>query len=488
MTNSAPDSGPLLQRRAKIVATIGPASAAPDRLRKLIEAGIDIARLNFSHGTHQDHAQVIKHIRSISQELDRPVALLQDLQGPKIRIGDLPGGGIDLKIDDPFMLTTEAISGDQSRASITYLALPNDVDEGDTFLLSDGLLRFQVESIDHSEVHCRVLNDGHLRSRVGVNLPGIELSMPALTDKDRVDLEFGIAQQVDFIALSFVRRAADIVELKDLLAAANADIPVIAKLEKPEAVEENLDAILAATDAVMVARGDLGVELEPERVPFLQKTIIQQAAHFKKPVITATQMLESMVDNPRPTRAEVSDVANAVFDGTDAVMLSAETASGKYPIESVRMMDKIIRDAESHIPDRHERRADEELPIDFSNATAQAACRAAADIEAKAIVACTQSGFTALLISNQRPSTPILAFTPHTRIYHRLCLYWGIVPKLLLNFVPDNEKMIAKIDTILAREHFVRPDDSLVIISGTPVTHQGATNLMKLHRVGETSA
>ena len=489
MTNPATNSLPLRQRRrAKIVATIGPASETPERLRQLIEAGIDVARLNFSHGDRKDHARVIEHIRSISKELDRPVALLQDLQGPKIRIGDLPNGGIDLKSGDPFTLTTEAISGSQTSTSITYPALPNEVKTNDEFLLSDGLLRFRVESVDNTEVHCRVLDGGHLRSRAGVNLPGIKLSVPALTDKDRADLEFGIDQQVDFIALSFVRHAADIVELKNLLAAAKADIPVIAKLEKPEAVEDNLEDILAVTDAVMVARGDLGVELSPERVPFLQKTIIQKAAHFKKPVITATQMLESMIDNPRPTRAEASDVANAVFDGTDAVMLSGETATGDYPVESVRMMDRIVREAERHVADRYERRAAEELPIDFPDAIAKTACQAAADIDAKAIVACTQSGFTALLISNQRPSTPILAFTPATKIYHRLCLYWGIVPKLLLDFVPETETMITRIDAVLDRKELVQHGDSLVIIAGTPATHEGATNLMKLHRVGETFA
>ena len=487
MTNSATDNLDKY-RRAKIVATIGPASESPERLRELIEAGVDIARLNFSHGDHAGHTQVVQHIRSISEELNRPVALLQDLQGPKIRIGDLPGGGIDLKTDDPFTLTTEGDDGSQTRASITYQPLPNDVEVDDEFLLSDGLLKFKVESIDNTEVHCRVLNGGHLRSRAGVNLPGIKLSAPALTDKDREDLKFGIEQEVDFIALSFVRRADDIKELKDLLAAENADIPIIAKLEKPEAVEDedNLDAILKATDAVMVARGDLGVELSPERVPFLQKTIIQKAARAKKPVITATQMLESMIENPRPTRAEASDVANAVFDGTDAVMLSGETATGDYPAESVSMMDSIVRDAESHSDFRHDHLTNAPSSIDFPNAIARAACQAAAGIKAEAIVVSTESGSTALLISNQRPSTPILALTPNKNIYRRLCLYWGIIPHIL-EFDPKTEEMVDKVETALLRDKLIQRGQPVVITAGYPAMQVGSTNLMKLHRVDESS-
>ena len=472
-----------MQRRAKIVCTIGPASR--QRLGELIEAGMDVARLNFSHGEHAEHAEVVADIRRLAKELNRPVAILQDLQGPKIRTGVHADGPVTLQTGQSFTITTEEIIGDASRVSTTYEPLPRDIGEGDEILLSDGLLRLVVRRIQDTEVECEVIDGGVLRERAGINLPGADLSVPSMTKKDREDLEFGISQQVDFVALSFVRKAADIAELKALLQRADVPIGAVAKLEKPQAIED-LDAIVEATDVVMVARGDLGVELSPERVPAVQKRIIRAAVQAGKPVITATQMLESMIEHPRPTRAEASDVANAVFDGTDAVMLSGETAMGKHPVAVVQMMDRIVREAESEIefsPDHRRRRRAEELPLGFPDAIADAAGRVADDIQAAAIVAFTQSGFTAQLISKYRPAHPVFAFTSHDRVLCRLCLNWGIYPRRT-DFVADTDQMVEKIDAILCEEGHVQAGDNLVILAGMPPTQQGTTNLLRLHRVG----
>ncbi len=473
----------MIKRRAKIVCTIGPASR--QRLPELIEAGMDVARLNFSHGTHAEHAEVVADIRRLSKEMNRPVAILQDLQGPKIRTGRLADGPVALQAGQSFTITTEEVIGDASRVSTTYETLPRDVEAGDEILLLDGLLRLVVRRIEGTGVECEVLDGGSLRERAGINLPGADLSVPSMTEKDREDLEFGIAQKVDFVALSFVRKAADIGELKELLQRADAPIGAVAKLEKPQAIED-LDAIVAATDVVMVARGDLGVELSPERVPAVQKRIIRAAVQAGKPVITATQMLESMIEHPRPTRAEASDVANAVFDGTDAVMLSGETAVGEYPVAVVEMMDRIVREAESELefsPDHRRRRKSDELPLDFSDAIADAAGRVADDIQAAAIVAFTQSGFTAQLISKYRPAHPVFAFTAQDRVLSRLCLNWGIYPRRT-DFVADTDEMVEKIDAMLCAEGQVKAGDNLVILAGMPLTQRGTTNLLRMHRVG----
>jgi len=478
----------MQERRVKIVCTIGPGTRAPERLRELIEAGMDVARLNFSHGTHADHAQIIADVRRLARELDRPVAILQDLQGPKIRIGRLRGGRAELEAGSRFVLTAEDVEGDSTRVAVSYAGLPQDVQVGDPILLSDGLLRLEVVAVGDTEVECAVVDGGELRDRAGINLPGAEFGVPSLTEKDRADLEFGIEQEVDFVALSFVRRAQDIAELKEFLAPAGARVEVIAKLEKPQAIEA-LDEILQVADGVMVARGDLGVEMSPERVPFIQKMIIERAALFQVPVIIATQMLEWMIEHPRPTRAEASDVANAVFDGTDAVMLSGETSIGRYPLEAVRMMDRIVREAEKHIsflPERRHRPLPEIAAI-FPNATAEAACRAAADIRAVAIVAFTESGFTARLISKHRPPTPIIAVTPHQHVRRRLCLYWGVTPRKS-EFIEGTDRMIREIDTSLRREGVVRTGDCLVIVAGMPTGQTGTTNLMRLHRAGDPLA
>ena len=472
-------------RRAKIVCTIGPASRSPDVLRALVDAGMDVARLNFSHGSHADHAAVVADLRRIADEAGRPLAILQDLQGPKIRLGTLQGGSVQLSTGARFVLTTEEIEGDADRASTTYKALPSDVTQGDDILLSDGLLRLRVDGVNGEDITCTVVDGGHLRQRAGINLPGAELSVPSMTEKDLADLAFGVEQGVDWVALSFVRSAADVDALKAELARLQADAGVIAKLEKPQAIDA-LDAIVDAADAIMVARGDLGVEMSPERVPFIQKTIIRACAAAGKPVITATQMLESMIENPRPTRAEASDVANAVFDGTDAVMLSGETAMGAHPIHAVQMMHRIVIEAERNVAAQPEmcRRARRESALSFSDAIAEAAGQVAADTKAAAIVAFTQSGFSAKLIARSRPQTRIYAFTPHRRVQRRLCVHWGLEPRHAA-YLERTQDMIEVVEQQLLEEGIVRAGDSLVFLAGMPSNRPGTTNMLRLHTVGD---
>jgi len=472
-------------RRAKIVCTIGPASHSPDVLRALVDAGMDVARLNFSHGSHADHAAVVADLRRIADEAGRPLAILQDLQGPKIRLGMLQGGAVQLGTGARFVLTTEEIEGDADRASTTYKALPSDVTQGDDILLSDGLLRLRVDGVNGEDITCTVVDGGHLRQRAGINLPGAELSVPSMTEKDLADLAFGVEQGVDWVALSFVRSAADVDALKAELARLQADAGVIAKLEKPQAIDA-LDDIVDAADAIMVARGDLGVEMSPERVPFIQKTIIRACAAAGKPVITATQMLESMIENPRPTRAEASDVANAVFDGTDAVMLSGETAMGAHPIHAVQMMHRIVSEAERNVAAQPEmrRRARREAALSFSDAIAEAAGQVAADTKAAAIVAFTQSGFSAKLIARSRPQTRIYAFTPHRRVQRRLCVHWGLEPRYAA-YLERTQDMIEVVEQQLLEEGIVRAGDSLVFLAGMPSNRPGTTNMLRLHTVGD---
>ena len=472
-------------RRAKIVCTIGPASRSPDVLRALVDAGMDVARLNFSHGSHADHAAVVADLRRIADEAGRPLAILQDLQGPKIRLGTLQGGAVQLSTGARFVLTTEEIEGDADRASTTYKALPSDVTQGDDILLSDGLLRLRVDGVNGEDITCTVVDGGHLRQRAGINLPGAELSVPSMTEKDLADLAFGVEQGVDWVALSFVRSAADVDALKAELARLQADAGVIAKLEKPQAIDA-LDDIVDAADAIMVARGDLGVEMSPERVPFIQKTIIRACAAAGKPVITATQMLESMIEHPRPTRAEASDVANAVFDGTDAVMLSGETAMGAHPVHAVQMMHRIVSEAERNVAAQPEmrRRARREAALSFSDAIAEAAGQVAADTKAAAIVAFTQSGFSAKLIARSRPQTRIYAFTPHRRVQRLLCVHWGLEPRYAA-YLERAQDMIGVVEQQLLEEGIVRAGDSLVFLAGMPSNRPGTTNMLRLHTVGD---
>ena len=473
-------------RRAKIVCTIGPATQSTDQLRRLVDAGMDVARLNFSHGSHEDHAAVVDRLRRISRDVGRPVALLQDLQGPKIRIGRLPGGSIQLADQERVRLITGESTDRPGCLATPYAALPDETRSGDAILLSDGLIRLEVQHVSPAGVDTLVIEGGTLRERAGMNLPGAGMSVEALTQKDVGDLAFGLDLGVDYIALSFVRTAADVEDLRQRIRAHGSETAIIAKLEKPQAIE-NLDAILYAADAVMVARGDLGVEFAPERVPFLQKEIIRRAAMARVPVITATQMLESMVDHPRPTRAETSDVANAILDGTDAVMLSAETAVGDFAIETVQMMRRVIVATEAHasyLPDRGRRRRSDDSASPFADAIADAATGAAADTRARAIVAITQSGFSGRLISKYRPFTPILAFTSDEIVYRRMALLWGVEPRLI-PFVESAEEMISSIDALLIADGTTEPGDHLVFIAGTPSTRLGTTNLLKLHSVGD---
>ncbi|MDZ7262213.1 MAG: pyruvate kinase [candidate division KSB1 bacterium] len=467
--------------RAKIVCTIGPATQSEAMIEELIQAGMNVARLNFSHGTQAEHARVLKIIRETSEKLDQPVAILQDLQGPKIRTGKLKNGTIQLIRGHRLVITTEEIEGTEEKISTTYQGFARDVTPGNRILLDDGLIQLKVLQSNGTLVTCEVVEGGTLSDYKGINLPGVAISEPSVTEKDKADLLFGIEQGVDYVALSFVRSPKDVLEVREIIHQKGADIPVIAKLEKPEAID-NLEAIMEAADGVMVARGDLGVELPPEKVPAIQKRIINLGVKLGKPVITATQMLESMREHSRPTRAEVSDVANAIFDGTDAVMLSAETATGKYPVESVRMMSRIIQEAEAGVisATRQIIKGASSIP----DAISEAACQAAEDLEARAIVAFTQSGFTAQLVSKYRPRIPIIAFTPHQTVQRRLSLLWGVSP-LIMELSQNTDELIKKVEQILLSKQMVQQGEVIVILLGAPIFVRGTTNLMKIHRVGK---
>ncbi|MBV9280548.1 MAG: pyruvate kinase [Chloroflexi bacterium] len=470
-----------MPRNTKIVCTIGPAVQDPQKLRELILAGMDVARLNFSHGTWDDHARRIATIREQSQLAGKPVAILQDLQGPKIRTGWLKDHK-DVRLEEgaPFTITCEDCDGDAHRVSTTYRELPQDVRPGDTILMADGLLEVHVERVEGTDVVTRVVHGGMLGEHKGINLPGVQVSAPSMTEKDREDLEFGIDQGVDYIALSFVRRAGDIYRVKEAISRRGADIPVIAKLEKPEAIGR-LEEIVAAADGVMVARGDLAVESSTEHVPILQKEIIRQANRRGRLVITATQMLESMITNPRPTRAEASDVANAVLDGTDAVMLSAETASGRFPIECVRMMDRIVRTAEARYSDFGTPSEPDRIR-GVQGAISRAADGLMSDInQIVALAAHTTTGRSALLLSKERPTLPILAFTSEPRVLTRMALFWGVTP-LLIQRCGSTDELIDRIERYMVENASVMPGDVIAVCTGSP---PGTTsNMLKLHIVG----
>lgn len=469
-------------RRTKIVCTLGPASSSPEMIQQLIAAGMDVARLNFSHGTHDEHAHLIAHIRQISERMRMPVAILQDLQGLKIRLGVFRGGRARLEDGAEFLISTREVEGTAREASTTYERLPKEVKPGDRILVADGLIELKVLGADEGAVRCRVVVGGEVSDHQGMNLPGVAISASSMTAKDQADLQFGIRQGVDYMAVSFVRGPADVLEVKEHLNEAGASIPVIAKLEKPEAIQ-HLEAILRVSDGVMVARGDLGVELPLEEVPLIQKEIIRRAREHAVPVITATQMLESMIEHPRPTRAEASDVANAIFDGTDAVMLSAETAVGKYPVEAVRVMARIAAQAERALPPWAGAEATGRAST-FPDVISDAACRAAREVRARAIVAFTQSGSTARLLCRYRPEVPILAFSPSEAIRRRLCLYWGVIPKTIRP-IQHTDELVEEIEAALLQEKAVHTNDTLVIVAGAPMWVRGTTNLMKLHRVEE---
>lgn len=477
-----------MDRHAKIVATIGPASDSEEIITQLLQAGVNVARLNFSHGSHEDHTRVYQRLRAAAEKTKHPVTILQDLQGPKIRTGGLEKGQVELVPGQPFCLTTRPVPGDSRIVSVDFPQLPDSVRVGSRILLDDGNLELVVISVNGEDVETRVVIGGILKTRKGVNLPGVALDISSITAKDEADLNFGLELGVDAIAVSFVRSARDITFVRNAItrhAPEKAKIPLIAKLERPEALD-NLDDILRVADGVMVARGDLGVEMSAEKVPIAQKEIIYAANRHAKFVITATQMLDSMIKNPRPTRAEASDVANAIFDGTDAVMLSGETAAGQYPVQSVDTMAAIICQAEDHMHrwGHWKGLSETETTYDDTFFMTQAARALAHDRNVASIAVFTKSGRTALLMSKSRPEVPILAFTPEEDTFHRMGLYWGVQPHM----VPHSdtiEEMIRVVEAAMIESTPIQPGQQVVLICGYPVDKIRPTNLALLHTVGE---
>jgi pyruvate kinase len=474
-------------RRAKIVCTLGPASQSQEMLEALLEAGMDVARLNFSHGSHEQHAENIAKLRAASMKVRKAVGILGDLQGPKIRTGRFLTGSTELKEGGEFHITTdESVKGTDEIVSTTYPHLAADVNPGDRILLDDGLLELRVLETDKKQlIRTKVVHGGTLKNNKGINLPGVAVRADALTPKDKEDLIFGIKAGVDFIALSFVRQPSDLDMARSAMAEVGRTVPIVAKLEKPEAIAR-LDAILDKTEAVMVARGDLGVEIPPEEVPSVQKDIVRRCNMRGLPVIVATQMLNSMIDNPRPTRAEASDVANAVFDGADAVMLSGETASGKFPIESVQMMERIVLAAESTVRAQGllaPPRSPVGLPSHFPDVIAASACEAAKQARASLIAAFTLSGVTARLLAHYRPPVPIVAFSPNQEVRRRLALLWGVVPRVL-EPIQETEAMVRRVEEELLSRGLARKGDRVVIVYGAPVGQPGKINSLRLHTIG----
>ncbi|NER78152.1 MAG: pyruvate kinase [Leptolyngbya sp. SIO1D8] len=470
---------PLLHR-TKIVATIGPASGSYESLCKMVQAGMNVARLNFSHGTYEDHTRMIKLLRTVSKEMDTPITLLQDLQGPKIRVGQLAKGAIDL-VDGEFLtlvpLGQEGESPDWVGIDYPYLA--EEAKVGMQVLLDDGLLELKVEAVESPQVICRIVQGGLLKPRKGVNLPDLSLRLPSMTEKDKQDLRFGVSQGVDWISLSFVRRAEDITALKALLEEEGApETPVIAKIEKPQAIS-NLDAILNVTDGVMVARGDLGVEMKAEKVPLLQKRIIRACNLRSIPVITATQMLESMIENARPTRAEASDVANAIIDGTDAVMLSGESAVGKFPVRAVQMLARIAVDVEADVSFTN----NPPETSDETHALSEALNVIDKILDLQCIVAFTESGYTAMIAAGERPNAPVVAVTPDRDVYHRLNLVWGVKPILVNEPVTSFESMTRQAESYLLQRKMASPGDQILIMGGIPANHAQGTNFLKIQTI-----
>jgi pyruvate kinase len=464
--------------RTKIVCTIGPASRSPDVLASLLDAGMDVARLNFSHGTHAEHAAVIAALRGLAERAGRPIAILQDLAGIKLRIGEIAAGPVTLAAGAAFTLTSRFVPGDAHEVSLSYPDLPKSVRPGDALLLCDGDIELSVFESTDTDIRCRVVSGGPLSSHKGINLPTRSIAAPGLTAKDRDDLAFGAAHGVDYVALSFVRSAADVREARAVLATHGVATPLIAKIEKHEALGR-IDEILAESDGLMVARGDLGVETPLEHVPLLQKMLIDRANRAGKPVITATQMLLSMVDNPRPTRAEVGDVANAILDGTDAVMLSEETAAGRYPAAAVATMKRIAEDTESAFPfEQWMRRFENKSLQTLPEAVAGAACELAEHIGAAVIVAWTQSGATARLVARHRPRRPILALSTLPETARRLALVWGVVP-FVAEESGSTDAMLARAPHLAAARGLLKPGQTAVITAGIPMGVAGSTNLIK---------
>jgi len=467
--------------RAKIVCTLGPASSTPEKIGELIDAGMSVARLNFSHGSHDDHARMLQIVRSEADKRGKAIAALLDLQGPKIRVGKIVNGQIELRTGAELTITTENIVGDEKRVSTTYQGLPRDVKAGDHILLDDGYLSLAVTAVVDREVRTVVVTGGILKNNKGINLPGVDVSAPALSEKDRTDIGFALRYGVDYVALSFVRRAEDVLEAKRLLTVDGVSIPVISKIEKPQALER-LGDIIDASDGIMVARGDLGVELGPEKVPLWQKRIIEETNKRGKIVITATQMLESMITQPRPTRAEASDVANAVLDATDALMLSGETASGQYPVEAVKTMARIIDEIEHSAYYR----ANVEVP-DLqlavpANAIAHAAMTAARAMKLKTIVAVSESGGAARLVSEYRPDSNIVCLTTNDVSFRRLALIWGVTP-VLISPAATTEELIDRVEATMIERNLALPGEHILITMAVPVGSGMQTNILKIHQI-----
>lgn len=475
----------ITMRKTKIVCTLGPASEKEEVLRAMIEAGMNVARINFSHGSHEEHQKKLDLLYRLREEMKAPVAALLDTKGPEIRLGTFVNGRERLNAGDTFILTTETVDGTNERASISFAGLPNDVKPGDAILIDDGLIEMRVEKVEAPNIICTVINGGDVSNRKGINVPNVSLSMPYISERDRADLLFGIQAGFDFVAASFVRNAQDVQQLRDLLKQnGGEDIKIISKIENAEGVN-NIDEIIRVSDGIMVARGDMGVEIPFEKVPKLQKTIIKKVYNSGKMVITATQMLESMTENPRPTRAEATDVANAIYDGTSAIMLSGETAAGKYPVESVRTMAKIAVETENDIDyNGRFRRFQDQSIRNVANAISHATCTTAYDLEASAIITVTESGQTARMISKYRPEMPIVGCTVNEKAYRQLALSWGVVP-ILCESQKTADDLFEHAMERAKEEKLIADGDLVVITAGVPLGVPGTTNLLKVQTVGD---
>jgi len=474
-------------RKTKIICTLGPSTDKEGVLRDLIANGMNVARFNFSHGSHEEHLGRLEKLKALREELGRPVAALLDTKGPEIRLKDFKNGVENLVAGQTFTLTTRDVEGTNEICSITYKDLPMDVEPNGTIMLDDGLIKLQIQTVNDTDIVCTVLNNGKIKNKKGVNVPGVHLSMPYMSQRDKDDIIFGIQQGYDFIAASFVRTAQDVYDIRNLLNQYDSNIRIIAKIENREGVN-NIDSILAAADAVMVARGDLGVEIDFTELPGIQKTIIDRSFSFGKPIVTATQMLDSMIVNPRPTRAEISDVANAIYDGTSAIMLSGETAAGAYPVEALKTMSAIAERTEQEGFHLRGRQMDSNPgKISVSDATAHAACLTARDVNAAAIVTVSESGTTARLLSKYRPQQPIIACVMREQVQRQLSLSWGITP-LMMSLAHSTDELI-EMSTALAKENgYLHNGELAVVTAGVPVGVSGTTNMIKIHMVGNCLA
>lgn len=470
-------------RKTKIVCTIGPASEEVSVLRQLIQQGMNVARLNFSHGSHEEHGNRIRNIRQAAEEEGKVVAILLDTKGPEIRTKDLMHPEVELKAGETFILTTEDILGDEKKVAVTYADLPKDVHPGTTILIDDGLIGLEVEEVTDTEVICNITNGGTLKNKKGVNIPGMKINLPGITEKDAADIRFGIEQGVDFIAASFVRKPEDVLEIRKILEEKKSSIQIISKIENQEGLD-NIDGILKVSDGLMVARGDLGVEIPTEDVPIAQKELIRKCNLLGKPVITATQMLDSMQRNPRPTRAEASDVANAIFDGTDAIMLSGETAAGRYPVEAVRTMATIAEKAESTLQYKELlRKMSRDTDHTITDSISQAVVYTSHSLDCSAILSATERGYTARMISKYRPRVPIIAVTPHKDVQRKLQLIWGVYP-VDGSICDSTDEMFQSAVQSALSTGYVKQGNLVIITAGVPVGKSGTTNLMKVYVVG----